>query len=122
MRREETYHLLHWDTWLRRLAEASPETRDKLSVALRDLWPDAQDVFTPLESEEELLRGGLLPKPLLELHAEWLATVRPVLEPITGALPEASPRPDGRRRRTDEFRWLHGEFTSVARREEGATW
>jgi ring-1,2-phenylacetyl-CoA epoxidase subunit PaaC len=122
MRREETYHLLHWDTWLRRLTEASPETRDKLSAALRNLWDDAHDVFAPLGSEAELVRDGLLPRPLLELHGEWLGTVRPVLEPITGALPQASPRADGRRRRTDEFRWLHAEFTSVARREDGATW
>ena len=122
MRREETYHLLHWDTWLRRLAEASPETGDRLAAAVRDLWADAQDVFAPLASEDELLRAGLLPRPILELHAEWLAAVRPVLEPIAGELPEAGPRADGRSRRTDEFRWLHGEFTSVARREEGATW
>ena len=48
MRREETYHLLHADAWLRRLAEAGPKTRDRLAAALRSLWPDAQHVFAPL--------------------------------------------------------------------------
>ena len=122
MRREETYHLLHADAWLRRLAEAGPETRDRLAAALRSLWPDAQHVFAPLDAEEELLRDGLLPRSLETLHGEWQAQVRPVLEPIAGELPEAAPSPDGRTRRTDDFVWLHGEFTLVSRAEAGAMW
>ena len=122
MRREETYHRLHADAWLRRLAEAGPETRERLAEALRSLWTDAQEVFASLGVEEELVRDGLLPRPMAELHADWQRQVRPVLEPITGSLPDAGPSPDGRTRRTDEFTWLHGEFTSVTRAEAGAMW
>ena len=122
MRREETYHLLHADAWLRRLADAGEETRARLAEALRGLWTDAQEVFAPLDGEGELVRDGMLPRPMAELHADWERQVRPVLEPITSPLPEAAPTADGRRRRTDEFRWLHGEFTSVARAEAGAMW
>ena len=56
------------------------------------------------------------------LHADWQHQVRPILEPITGPLPDASPSTDGRARRTDDFAWLHGEFTSVTRAEAGAMW
>jgi len=122
MRREETYHLLHADTWLRRLAEAGPETRDRLAAALGSLWPDAQQVFAPLAAEDELLRDGLLPRSLATLHGEWQAQVRKVLDPIAGELPQAAPSPDGRTRRTDDFVWLHGEFTTVSRAEAGAMW
>jgi ring-1,2-phenylacetyl-CoA epoxidase subunit PaaC len=122
MRREETYHLLHADAWLRRLAEAGPETRERLASALRTLWPDAQELFAPLAGEEVLVRDGLLPSPMTALHADWQRQVRPVLEPITGELPEVHPRTDGRARRTDDFAWLHGEFTSVTRAEAGAMW
>jgi hypothetical protein len=59
---------------------------------------------------------------MASLHATWQARVRPVLEPITRELPAAAPTRDGRERRTDDFRWLHGEFTSVFASEEGATW
>jgi ring-1,2-phenylacetyl-CoA epoxidase subunit PaaC len=122
MRREETYHRLHVDAWLGRLSEAGGDARDRLAESLRRLWPDAQQVFAPLSGERALLREGLIREPLHEMHASWQATVLPVIEPITGDLPRAVPAPDGRTRRTEDFAWLHGQFTMVARSEEGATW
>lgn len=122
MRREETYHLLHAEAWLRRLADAPVDVAGRLADAIRTLWPDAQDVFAPLPGEEELVRSGMLPTPMRALHTDWQARVRPVLEPIAGPLPAAAPTLDGRERRSRDFAWLHGEFTSVARAEERATW
>ena len=122
MRREETYHLLHAEAWLRRLAQAGPGAADRLADAIRALWPDAQDVFSPLLAEEELVTSGTLPTPMRALHAAWSHRVRPRLESIAGPLPDASPRLDGRARHGDDFAWLHGQFTMVARSEAGATW
>ena len=120
MRREETYHLLHADAWLRRLADGAG--RQRLSEAIVRLWPDAQELFAPLAGEQTLVRDGLLPEPMSAMHLAWQANVRPVLELVVGELPAASPSTDGRSRRTEEFAWLHGEMTSVARSEEAATW
>ncbi len=122
MRREETYHLLHADAWLRRLSEAGPEIRERLATAIRELWTDVHEIFAPLAGEDVLVRDGLLPRPMAALHADWQHQVRPILEPITGPLPDASPTIDGRARRTDDFTWLHAEFTSVTRAEAGAMW
>jgi ring-1,2-phenylacetyl-CoA epoxidase subunit PaaC len=122
IRREETYHLLHAEAWLRRLADAPSPANERLADALRALWPDAQEVFAPLAGEERLAAAGFLPQPMDELHAAWQRSVLPVLEPVTGALPEATPTTDGRMRRTDDFRWLHGQMTMVARSEAGAQW
>jgi ring-1,2-phenylacetyl-CoA epoxidase subunit PaaC len=123
MRREETYHLMHFDVWLRRLAEAGSDARDRLVTALKRLWPDAQAVFTPLPGEEALVAAGILPEPLAELRRRWQERVNagmaavglPELEPV-------APVDDGRTRRTDDFAWLHGQFTMVSRSEVGATW
>lgn len=122
MRREETYHLLHADAWVRRLAESAGEPRDRFAASVHALWADAQEVFAPLLGEELLVREKQLPTPMAALHAEWQRGVRGVLEPIVGTLPDARPGLDGRTRRTDDFAWLHGEFTSVARQEAAATW
>jgi ring-1,2-phenylacetyl-CoA epoxidase subunit PaaC len=122
MRREETYHLLHAGAWIDRLAGGDPTVRDRLAAAVVRLWPDAQDVFAPLDGEARLLTAGVVPQSTTELHATWQANVRARLEPITGALPAAAPRPDGRTRRTGDFVWLHGEFTTVSGAEEGALW
>ena len=86
------------------------------------LWSDAQEVFAPLAEEEALVATGMLPMPMRALHAEWRDRVVPVLEPIAGTLPVATPSIDGRTRRTEDFRWLHAEFTHVARSDPGATW
>jgi ring-1,2-phenylacetyl-CoA epoxidase subunit PaaC len=122
MRREETYHLLHADAWVRRLAEGAPDGRERLAVAIGALWPDAQEVFAPLAAEEELVRSGTLAEPMRALHAEWQGRVRPVLEPLAPDLPAVAPSLDGRTRRTDDFRWLHDEMTSVYRSDSTAHW
>ncbi|MEA2651534.1 MAG: ring,2-phenylacetyl-CoA epoxidase subunit PaaC [Chloroflexota bacterium] len=122
MRREETYHRMHADAWLRRLADGPADAQDRLAASLTRLWPDAQEVFAPLAAEEELLRHGFLPEPMRALHASWQAAVRPILALIVADLPAATPSVDGRSRRSEDFRWLHGQFTMVARSEVGATW
>jgi ring-1,2-phenylacetyl-CoA epoxidase subunit PaaC len=124
MRREETYHLLHFDLWLRRLAESSPDSRTRLAAALTELWDDAQSVFTPLAGEAALVAAGILPGPLEGLRRRWSERVTERLAelhlpPLPDPLPPAA---DGRRRRTPDFAWLHGEFTMVAASEVGASW
>lgn len=125
MRREETYHLLHFDAWLRRLAAAGGEGRQRLTDALERLATDAVTVFTPLSAEALLLETGILPESMEALRARWLERISPQLTAL--GLPEPAddgrPPADGRTGRTSDFAWLHGELTMVARSEEvGATW
>jgi ring-1,2-phenylacetyl-CoA epoxidase subunit PaaC len=122
MRREETYHLMHADAWFRRLSEGGGEGRQRLAAAIGSLWPDAQEIFAPLAGEEDLVRTGLLPEPMRALHATWREQVAPVLSTIAPKLPSLAPTIDGRSRRTDDFRWLHGELTAVHGSEAGAQW
>jgi ring-1,2-phenylacetyl-CoA epoxidase subunit PaaC len=123
MRREETYHLMHFDVWLRRLADAGGEARERLAAALEGLWTDAATVFTPLAGEERLVQQGILPEPMDALRARWLERVVPPCEALgLPVAPAGAPRADGRARRSDDFAWLHGELTMVARSEQAATW
>jgi ring-1,2-phenylacetyl-CoA epoxidase subunit PaaC len=124
MRREETYHLLHFDVWLKRLAEAGGEARQRLTEALDRLWTDAQAVFSPLAGEATLVEAGILPEPLAALRATWVERVTTALTALGLPAPDAAavPDADGRTRRTDDFGWLHSQFTMVARSEVTATW
>ncbi len=133
VRREEAYHLQHFDAWLRRLA-GNPEGRPRLTVALGQVWPAALDLFTPLAREEELLRSGILPRPFATLRSEWLAALAPIFEelrlpfpaqraPDDTYAPTIEPLTGGREGDHDPaFRHLWREMTMVYREEPGATW
>jgi ring-1,2-phenylacetyl-CoA epoxidase subunit PaaC len=124
MRREETYHLLHFDVWLKRLADAGGEARERLTAALAQLWPDAQAVFAPLVGEACLVSARILPDSLETLRSRWGERVATPLAALGLPAPGDAepPSAEGRTRRTDDFAWLHGQFTLVARSDEGATW
>jgi ring-1,2-phenylacetyl-CoA epoxidase subunit PaaC len=124
MRREETYHILHFDLWLRRLAEGGEESRNRLAEAIERLWGDAQAVFAPMAGEETLVAAGILPETLETLRSRWLERISALLEAAHLPVPSSTDRPiaDGRTRRTDDFTWLHGEFTMVSGSEADATW
>jgi ring-1,2-phenylacetyl-CoA epoxidase subunit PaaC len=122
MRREEQYHLLHFQTWLERFL-VDPAGREHFAAAVEQLWPDALDLFAPLAQEDELLRDGVLPAPMAELRGRWEELLAPTLERagivITNAEPPATPRRGGLH---PDFAWLHGEMTMVYRLEPGAEW
>ncbi len=123
MRREEQYHLLHVQTWFERFAGGPDEGRERFAAALAGLWPDALDLFAPLDGEDGLLCDGVLPEPMAALRERWAAMLAPSLErlgvDVSAARPPAEPRRGGEH---SDFAWLHGEMTIVARLEPGATW
>ncbi len=123
IRREERYHLLHVDAWLRRLATAEGEPRDRLVRSLETLGPDATSVFTPLPDEEALVESGILPTPMAELRDRWLDGLAPVFAELDLPMPPRdADLTRGREDHSDAFRWMYGEFTSVRRLDPEATW
>ena len=125
IRREERYHLMHLDVWLRRLADGGDEPRRRLETALNGLRPDAHSVFAPLDGEQTLIDAGILAEPMATLSSRWAAQAGHVLVDELGfEFGGEGRRATGRDRSepSESFRWLWGEFTSVARLEEGVEW
>jgi ring-1,2-phenylacetyl-CoA epoxidase subunit PaaC len=71
IRREERYHLLHADSWLRRVAHGPVEGRSKLIDALTNALGEALGLFEPIELEEEAIKEGYLPIPSDELSRRF---------------------------------------------------
>jgi ring-1,2-phenylacetyl-CoA epoxidase subunit PaaC len=124
IRREEKYHLMHLDVWLRRLAEGGDEARARLESALARLIPDALSIFATLKSEETLVDAGVLAEPMSALARTWSVQANARLSGLGFSFGELGQNSGGRDRSvpSDAFKWLWGEFTSVYRSEEGATW
>jgi ring-1,2-phenylacetyl-CoA epoxidase subunit PaaC len=72
MRREERYHLIHADLWIKRVTRGPVEGRTKLVDAIAQAWPEALDVFEPIELEEEAVKEGWLPTPSSELRQRFI--------------------------------------------------
>lgn len=122
IRREERYHVMHADAWLRRLA-SEPSASARLAAALDRLAADAATVLAPLPGERDLLAAGVLARPFADAEAAWRVALASRLEPI--GLPMPAPLLDVASARTAHgptFAWLWGEFTSVRRSDPGATW
>ncbi|MFN2484360.1 MAG: 1,2-phenylacetyl-CoA epoxidase subunit PaaC [Candidatus Limnocylindria bacterium] len=126
IRREETYHLLHMDAWMRRLAEGGRDARGRLTAALERLWPDAMTVLGALRGEAVLVSEGIIADRFDALRQRWLDHLATTLEPLDVAVPRTAAAVagavEGRTHRTDDFRWLWSQFTMVARSQDGATW
>lgn len=58
IRREERYHLIHADLWLKRIAQGPVEGRTKLVAGLTDAYGDTPGLFEPVENEDALLKAG----------------------------------------------------------------
>lgn len=125
MAREEHYHRLHGAAWWDRLGDGTPESRDRLTAALRALLPLVAGLFGATPGEELLRHDGIAPRPAGELYDEWRGLVRPLLEPLDASLvplldraPEPRmPGPPG-----DDFRALHAEMTLVSASGLGERW
>lgn len=94
MRREERYHLLHADLWLKRIARGPIEGRNKLVHALTDAFPDALGLFEPYDREEEAIKQGVLTVPSAELQQRFVSRAGSALDDeglpseITSSVPE----------------------------------
>ena len=72
IRREERYHLLHADSWMKRVARGPVEGRTKLMDAIGGILPEAMGIFEEIELEETAVKEGLWPTPSSELRQRFL--------------------------------------------------
>lgn len=75
IRREERYHLIHADSWMKRIARGPVEGRTKLADAAGRAFPETMGLFETLEQEDDVVKNGWLPVPNSELKVRFLDQV-----------------------------------------------
>lgn len=80
IRREERYHLIHADTWIKRIVHGPVEGRTKLIDAVSEVYVETLGVFEPIEEEAAAVAEGLLPVPSAELLARFVQRTADALD------------------------------------------
>lgn len=95
IRREERYHLLHADSWLKRVAQGPVEGRKRLADGVTKAFAEAAGLFESFIGEEDLLADGTLPVSSEELGKRFLAHVSDKLDELGLPTAAASHREEG---------------------------
>jgi ring-1,2-phenylacetyl-CoA epoxidase subunit PaaC len=82
IRREERYHLIHADSWMKRIARGPLEGRTKLADAVGYAFPELLGVFEPFELEEDAVKQGWLPVPSDELRTRFVGEMSSALDDL----------------------------------------
>jgi ring-1,2-phenylacetyl-CoA epoxidase subunit PaaC len=82
IRREERYHVLHADIWMKRLARGPVEGRTKLVDAIGEVFAESDGLFEPFENEEAAVNEGILPVSSNELRDRFAERVSKALDEL----------------------------------------
>jgi ring-1,2-phenylacetyl-CoA epoxidase subunit PaaC len=82
LRREERYHLLHADMWMRHIARGPIEGRARLIDSLPMAFGEARGLFEAIEGEDEAVKEGWLPVGSPELGARFFAHAADALDEL----------------------------------------
>ena len=152
IRREERYHLMHADAWVKRVAEGPMDGRTRLIDALQEAFAEAMGLFEPFELEEAAIKEGWLTVPSDELRTRFARHAETALDAVglptdipsrvtesaefvassSGDLiagdraPEAAHPSSGiggrRGHHTEDFEELWSDLTHTYREDPTATW
>ena len=82
IRREERYHLIHADMWMKRIARGPVEGRSKLVEAVGEVYAEAAGLFEAFPHEERAVYEGILPISSSELRDLFQKRVTTALDEL----------------------------------------
>ena len=68
---EHRYHMMHWQVWMKQLANSTAEARNRLEAAVAKVWGDAGELSNLGPNAEAIVRFGLIAEEA-QIRAEWL--------------------------------------------------
>jgi ring-1,2-phenylacetyl-CoA epoxidase subunit PaaC len=123
IRREEYYHLIHFDLWFQRLLKAGGEGRERMLRAIDALWGDVAGLFDLGPHAEELLAFDILPATAADLRSAWQQRVEAALASTGVAVPNSeSGEAADRAHHTEALRTLLATMGEVHNIDKLAVW
>ncbi len=122
---ELKYHILHADTWMKRLGTATEESKARMQSALNIAFPLAYSLFEPSEYEEQLKTEGIFEGEKI-LQEKWLTAIQNIIIQTDMHLPEVKDitiHYGGRKGfHTEHLQPMLDEMTEVFRIDASAQW
>jgi ring-1,2-phenylacetyl-CoA epoxidase subunit PaaC len=125
IRGELKYHILHADSWIKRLGNANEESKARMQNALNIAFPCALGLFEPTEYEDQLKQQGIF-EGEQALQQQWMTAIQNIISQTELVLPEVSDvtmHYGGRKGfHTEHLQPLLNEMTEVFRLDPEAQW
>lgn len=122
---ELKYHILHADTWIKRLGTATEESKARMQSVLNDAFPLAYSLFEPSKYEAKLKEESIFEGEEI-LQKKWLAAIQNIIAQTELKLPEVidiSTHYGGRKGyHTKHLKPLLDEMTEVFQIDNEAHW
>jgi ring-1,2-phenylacetyl-CoA epoxidase subunit PaaC len=124
-RGEIKYHVMHSDTWVKRLGNANEESHTRMQNALNNTFDLALGIFEESDFADALRETNVFEGEKV-LQMRWLLEITPVLESSSLVLPELKswkPAYGGRKgQHTEHLQPLLDEMGEVFRLDPNAEW
>lgn len=124
MKTEHRYHLMHWQVWMKQLANSTKEAREKLEAAVVKVWADAGELSSMGPNADAIVRFGLLAEEAT-LRSQWLAQTEAAFAQIGITMPGEPGLPQQKGRggeHTDDLSNALQTLSEVYRIDPVANW
>jgi ring-1,2-phenylacetyl-CoA epoxidase subunit PaaC len=122
--KETTYHWRHCSEWVVRLGDGTEESHTRMQSAIDALWPYTNDLFATIESDQELVKAGIIPD-VAALKTKWIEMISEVLKRATLKMPDLNAwQQSGSRvgKHTEQLSYILGELQFMQRVYPGMSW
>lgn len=121
--KEVTYHLRYSSEWMVRLGDGTETSREKMQIAVNDLWAFSGELTTPDETDRLAAESGV-GADLLKIKPLWEAKVADILEEATLKQPENIWMQSGGKqgRHSEHLGFILAEMQHLQRTYPGNTW
>ena len=121
--KEVSYHLRFSSDWIKRLGDGTDESRDRIQIAINDLWTYTDELFHQTEADKAMIAEGI-GVDTLKLKDAYYKQIAEVLTEATLEVPELNYFQKGGKQgiHTEHLGYLLAELQYMQRAYPNMTW